>query len=618
MKVVLVGIPLSVQGFIRGASIAPYSLRLYCLADPALAERVEIAVVDPIAPLSDADLFDAVASLAPDVVGFNCYLWNRERLMALAAACRARFPAAILVAGGPDVGHVASRTIAAYPHLDAVCTGEGEQALRLLLRRLAGIDPEDWRDTPGFAVRNAGGARENPAAPVVDMDAIPSLQDDPEWVARYPTLFVQTSRGCHFSCTFCLYNRSPRRWRSLDLIRDELARWVARGGAMVDFIDAGINQDRGRMRAILQMLVDHPSLERPFLEMNVELLQRDDAALLARTTSRLAIGLQSASESTNRNVRRGFKLERFRDRIAAVREAGIDFSIDLVYGLPGDDYRSFKATIDEAYAMDPSLVHPFRLQVLPGSTLESEAERWGLKYQKDPWYWLQSSDTFGPEDMRAAARLAEVNDVLHTFTFRTTAFATLRSATGIGASALIEHLLSGTWRDRPVGDDELARWSDTRHLAELEGALREWVPSAVAASGYPDRLPWVAAAWELQFGLGRALIRDHVPVPDGALAWPPIAGARPHLSPNASVIELPERPGERSHVVVCRGPSDAVDIDVSRGVSRVLARLDGERDFDAIVAPFLDAEPDEERSALRHALWDRLGELTALAMVWWA
>lgn len=612
MNIVLFGIPLSNQGLVKGASIAPYSLRLYCEADRELALRVEIAVVDAVTPRSEAELIDEIAAFAPDVVGFNCYLWNRTAQMALAAALRTRFPQLVLIAGGPDVGPVAERALAAHSQLDAVCVDEGEEALRLMLRRMVGLDAEDWRNTPGFAVRSADGVRKNPPAPPVDMDAIPSLQDDRDWAARYPTLFVQTSRGCHFACSFCLYNHTARQWRSLDLIREEIARWVGRGGTRVDFIDAGINQDRGRFRALLQMLADFPTIERPIVEMNVELLNREDAPRMTGTIGRLAIGLQSANTETNRNIRRGFRLERFRDRIAAVREAGIEFSIDLVYGLPGDDYAAFASTLDEAYAMNPTLVHPFRLQILPGSTLESETERWGLRCDPEPWYWLRASTTFSAEDMGRAARLAQLNDLLHTFTFRATAFEALRSATERGASALIEQMLDGAWRGRPVTDDELARWADSAHLGELEEALRAWVAAAVAGSAYPERLSWVSAAWELQFGMGRALIAAHVAVPADAVAWPPEGSARPRLSPNAAVVALPERPGEHGYVLICRGPDEVVDLSIASDVASALARLDGQRDFDAVVAPLVAGS-----EASRDAWWARFGRLTELGMVWW-
>ncbi len=584
---------------VEGASLALYSLRLYCQGDAELAEGVTIHIVDPSQDDSDLAILDQIAAHRPDLLGISCFLWTRERLMQLVRAHKSRYPDTITIAGGPDVGSVASRCLDAHPFLDAVCQWEGEEALRLLLRRMANIDSGEWQATPGFTVRTDGAHSVNPPAAIVDMAAIPSLQEDPDYLVRYPTLFVQTSRGCHYGCTFCLYNKTTRQVRSLDLIEQELTDWVARGRRQVEFIDAGLNQFPDRFRAILGYVADHPTLYQPFVEMNVEMLREDDVQLVAKTASRVAIGLQSASRQINKNVMRPYRQHRFRSKVKMLEDAGVEYSFDLIYGLPGDTFEQFELTMDEAYEMSPVLVAPFCLQILPGSTLEGQAtDKWGMEWLPDPWYWLQHSETFPRAQLERAARMSQANDILHTFTFRSTAFQVTVHSLQVGASKLLAHFIDGDWRDKPISDDEISRWAHPDGLPELSAALRLWVDAVLTRFGSDQSHAAVTAAWELQLAMARVITRPLQAQP---------ASKHPLLSPNAELLDEPP-------LIVVRTESGATHVPISRFIVEVLQRCDGQRSLDDVLEPWRD-EAGPDWPTVRHDVAQALQTLGDMGMI---
>jgi radical SAM superfamily enzyme YgiQ (UPF0313 family) len=180
-----------------------------------------------------------------------------------------------------------------------VATGEGEEALRLLLRRLTGLDPSRDAAPPGFIARAGGGRSDellrNPEAPFVEMDRLPSFLDLSDEVGEPSSgmLRLQTGRGCTFRCAYCQYNAVPRRLRSLSSLREELARFARRGGGTVTVLDATVNQEPGRLGALLEAIAEHPGMTMQGAELVVEQLDEHAIPLLARLyRNRVAIGLR--------------------------------------------------------------------------------------------------------------------------------------------------------------------------------------------------------------------------------------------------------------------------------------------------------------------------------------
>jgi hypothetical protein len=607
-----------------GRNFAVHSLRLYAARDAALSGRLTQGWLDLEHTTAADELAAAMLAQGPDLIALSCYVWSTPLLLEAVALAKAERPEVAIVLGGPDAAPRAELLLARHPFVDAVCLGEGEQAWLLLLRRWLGVDPGEWRTSPGWLGRVGGEFGPSaaasstrgpefvrgPEAPPVEMDSLPSFLDEPGLVERHGGLAIQGARGCRFRCAYCQYNATPRRPRSLALVQGEIDRFAALGGGSVSILDAGINQDRGRFRAVLERIAGQPSLSLSSPEVNVEELADDEIELLTRVTSTLAIGLQTTNRSTARAIRRAYRPTRFRERLALLRERGVRFTLDVIYGLPGDDLERFRKTLDDAYALEPDVVLPFQLQVLPGSTLAREAERFGLRYDPEPPYHISSSASWSAEELDRARRLADANDLMHTFTFSSRGFQAAARALGVRPSAWIEEFLAGGWRDDgAVTEEELATWSGGE-LGALLGALGSWLEASFRERGR-ELEGEVQDALARQFVHAILLARD-VAAPETPPAWPPAAGSRPTLAPCASVLALHAPAAAGAYELLLRGADGELEARaLAPRLGRLLSAADGEHSLEELLAE-LPAEVDAA------PLLEELRVLTARGAVGWA
>jgi radical SAM superfamily enzyme YgiQ (UPF0313 family) len=488
LGVSLVGLAVEVMGQ-AAPNLAVYNLRAYAVADPGLAGRVAVTIHD--LPLSVAEdrLLAAVAAGRPRVVGLSCYAWNAAAMLRLADGIRALEPAARVLLGGPDATFRAGELLSRHPAVDGVVAGEGEETFRLLLRRLAGVDAEPWTETPGLICRDGRGCRANPPPAPVALRRVPVLLDDGDFRRRHPGLLVlETARGCRHRCAYCTYGaQTPtRRLRPLGDVARALRAFAAEGGGKVWLLDAGLNQEPRRFRALARHLAASSNLTLVGAELNLATLAPADLAPLAgRVGDFLIFGLQSSSPRALRQAGRTARPAAFVAKARQLRRAGIPFSLDVIYGLPGDDYAAFGGTLDAAVAMTPNFINCFRLQVLPGSRFAREPERWGLRHHPEPPYHLESCHTFSAGDMARAERLTQALTVFHQFTYRTELVGLAARELGCRPTEVLEDFLTGRWRDSPLGEGELARLASPGGQAEGLPALRCFLEAAFRSAGHP-------------------------------------------------------------------------------------------------------------------------------------
>ncbi len=498
------------QGIVTGFSYALFLLRLYLSMDPGLKERVDVQLVNPRSDIDDDAVLLQILALKPDLVGFSCYLWNTRQLLQLAQQVREHLPRALIILGGPDAGLRPDRLLQVHPEVDGVCIDEGEEALRLLLRRVVGIDPQPWFATPGFAFRGASGhILRQPPVPFVDLDTLPSLLDDPDYLRAYPhMLYVTLARGCSFNCAYCCYGASSRRQASIQRISAEIDRFVARGGGYLAVLDAGINQDRKRFREILSCVSGKSALSLSGLEINLEKLEEEDMELLCGLNVQLCIGLQSTHPPTLRNIHRNYHPAIFRSRVEALRARELRFTLDVILGLPGDDAKTFRKTIDDAWSYGPENVKIFPLLVLPGSALERFAARFGLVYDSDPPYVARSSATFSAVDMDRSRSLMTANYQMHALSHDARAFSRMCAEVGRPASELLDQYLAGTWRGGgPLDGMELNRLDCAAYHSTLADNLRAFFVWIYRRAGFEDIPSGTADLLAIQLARGSQACR---------------------------------------------------------------------------------------------------------------
>ena len=399
----------------------------------------------------------------PDMVGISCYIWNIAYALDLVLDIHKVLPDTDIWLGGPEVSYDAPQLLAREPEVFGVMKGEGEEMFAALL--------ECYR-TLGCTVRSLGwNEQKNVAAETVaDSGRLPELQDRPEtarvseisgnarvsafWhcmsqvagltyhgadgiicdqpirpvmdMSRIPFLYpslkgfenrivyYESSRGCPFSCSYCLSSIDKSvRFRDLKLVLPELDFFLEKRVPQVKFVDRTFNAKKSHAMAIWKHILEHDNGVTNFhFEITADLLDEEELELISRMRPgliQLEIGVQSTNTETIRAIRRKMDLKRLRyvvERINAGKN--VHQHLDLIAGLPFEDYESFGRSFNEVYSMEPEQFQLGFLKVLKGSYMHDMVEEYGLKYRgKAPYEvlstkWLPYSDVLrlkGVEDM---------------------------------------------------------------------------------------------------------------------------------------------------------------------------------------------------------------------------
>ncbi len=249
--------------------------------------------------------------------------------------------------------------------------------------------------------------------PVMDMSRIPFLYKNLEGFENR-IVYYESSRGCPFSCSYCLSSIDKSvRFRDLKLVKQELGFFLEQRVPQVKFVDRTFNCKKSHAMEIWRFILEHDNGVTNFhFEIAADLLDEDALALMEQMRPgliQLEIGVQSTNPATIREIRRTMNLEKVRQVTARINAGhNVHQHLDLIAGLPFEDYSSFAKSFNDVYAMEPEQLQLGFLKVLKGSYMYEMAEQYGLVYREEPPYevlatnWLPYGDVLrlkGVEDM---------------------------------------------------------------------------------------------------------------------------------------------------------------------------------------------------------------------------
>ncbi len=357
----------------------------------------------------------AVADSEPDLLVLPVYVWNRRPLAAIARELKKRLPRLRIVAGGPEASG-RPEPLLTEGGCDLVLRGEGEMIFPELVSALARGD-DSWRQLAGLCWREDDGIREHPApAPAADPGHLAS-----PWltgVLRPRTgggVLWETARGCAFGCDFCFDAGGRHQLRPLpyERLEAELELFRAAGVGRVWVLDSTFNHPPQRGRKLLQLLRDRAPGIHFHLEAKADFLDRETAALLAEIDCSVQVGLQSADPEVLRRMHRPFNPRVFVQAMNLLNNEQVTFGLDLIYGLPGDDFAGFCHSLDFALGFAPNHLDIFPLAVLPGTALANRAAGEGIVWQQEPPYEVEATPWMPAEDLEHCRELAAAVDLFY-------------------------------------------------------------------------------------------------------------------------------------------------------------------------------------------------------------
>lgn len=355
---------------------AVYSLKRYAGEYTDAVEIAEYTINNRM-----EDILEDIYRRKPDVIGFSCYIWNIGMIERLMGELHKLLPKLPVFLGGPEVTYDADKILRKYPYLTGIFIGEGEATFAQVVKYYVKKNPESLEDIPGLMLKSGMTPERKP----LNLTDVPFLYDD---MAPFTNriIYYETQRGCPFRCSYCLSSIDKTvRFRDIEVVKKELAFFLEKKVKQVKFVDRTFNCNHDHAMAVWQYLYDHDNGVTNFhFEIAGDILREDEIALVAKMRPGLVqfeIGVQSTNTDTLREIRRVMDIEKLKQVVAALKAAhNVHIHLDLIAGLPYEDYDSFARSFDDVYAMEPEQLQLGFLKVLKGSYMAEMAESYGLVY----------------------------------------------------------------------------------------------------------------------------------------------------------------------------------------------------------------------------------------------
>ena len=395
------------------SNLAIFSLKAY--TDRKKIPGAEIVLKEYTINNYVEDILQDLYEVRADVIIFSCYIWNISFVRELAAEIKKVSPEVKIWAGGPEVSYAANKFLMENPAFDLIMQGEGEEVFSELVRLTSitkNMDLLSLQNLQGLAVRKVSGKKglqdesnvsevneescetkiiNTGFAPLMDMDVIPFVYEDFH-LFEHKILYYETSRGCPFRCSYCLSSVDKTvRFRSLSLVKKELDTFLAAKVPQVKFVDRTFNCNRQRAIDIWSYLVEHDNGVTNFhFEISSDLLGEEELELFAKMRPgliQLEIGVQSTNGQTVDAIHRHMDLEKLFYYVDRVHELGnIHQHLDLIAGLPYENYERFGESFNDLYAHEPDQLQLGFLKVLKGTVMEEEVRKYNILYRNQPPY----------------------------------------------------------------------------------------------------------------------------------------------------------------------------------------------------------------------------------------
>ncbi|WP_313578479.1 B12-binding domain-containing radical SAM protein [Lacrimispora sp.] len=407
---------------------AIYSLKAYAKAhvrEPELEDgRFQLETSEYTINNQPDEILKDIFLRKPDAIGFSCYIWNFSYVLELIRDLPKVLPHVEIWLGGPEVSYDAPEILCREQSVYGVMMGEGEETfsevVQCYLERFRGnINGRNssFQAIDGTAVRDEeGNVTVNPRKTAVDMNSIPFFYKDLKNFENR-IIYYESSRGCPFSCSYCLSSLDKSvRLRDSSLVLKELNVFLENRVPQVKFVDRTFNCSRKHTMEIWRHIIEHDNGVTNFhFEISADLLNEEELELMSHMRPgliQLEIGVQSTNRSTIKEIRRTMDLKRLKERVDKINSFGnIHQHLDLIAGLPGEDYQSFRNSFNEVYEMKPEQLQLGFLKVLKGSYLWEKAGEYGVKFKEKAPYEVLSTkwiDYGGILKLKALEEMLEV------------------------------------------------------------------------------------------------------------------------------------------------------------------------------------------------------------------
>ena len=325
-----------------------------------------------------------IYELNPDKIIFSTYIWNKEYIVEIVRELKKVLPNVEIILGGPEVSYKWEKFMANMPEVDALLLGEGE---KVILNFLTKKD----KKALGVVYRENGEIIFNGIEPIIEnLDIVPFPYEDWELEDRTKIFYYESSRGCPFSCSYCLSSIDKTvRYYSLDRVKKDLKRFLDSPIKLLKFVDRTFNLKKERYMEIWKFLLENYREGITFhFEINANIFDDETLDFLEKVPKgyfQFEIGVQSINPETMVAIKRNNILDKLAHNVRRISR-NIHLHLDLIAGLPYETYDIFKDSFNYVYNLKPEMIQLGFLKLLKGTQMYDEVEKYQYKYySKSPY-----------------------------------------------------------------------------------------------------------------------------------------------------------------------------------------------------------------------------------------
>ena len=377
----------------------------------------DIAVMESTINGDTSAFADSIINEKPDIVAFSCYIWNITKTLEICKAIKEKHNC-IIVLGGPEVAYRPNDILEKHGFIDYVLSGEGEWTFPDFLDSLGG----DLSSVSGLTYKENG---EIISVPEKEYTATPPSPYCEEFFEKLNgrITYIETSRGCPYRCAFCLSGRcSPLRFFDTESVKKDIIKLAQSGTQTVKFIDRTFNANAKRANEILLFIKENYGKEISqgvcfHFEIAGDILKDSTLEILESMpygAVQLEIGIQSFNEETLKKINRKTNTEKLIQNIRKlISFNNMHIHIDLIAGLTGEDFESFKSSFNTAYSLGAHMLQLGFLKLLHGADMREDSEKYPCEFNDAPPYEVTSTPWLSLEEIQTLKRCEDAVDRLY-------------------------------------------------------------------------------------------------------------------------------------------------------------------------------------------------------------
>ncbi len=346
-----------------------------------------------------------------DLVAFSCYIWNLEYIEELANLIKLVKPSTEIIFGGPEVSYDSESFLRRVPG-EYIIKGEGEETFREFIK--CKIENKSLDKVKGLYIKTLNGIKYTGERHNISMNSVVFPYKKEEDL-KNKIVYYEASRGCPFKCKYCLSSTLHGvRFHDIERVKKEIKFLVDKNVKLIKFVDRTFNCNHKFAMEVWEYIIDLDTDATFHFEISADLLTKEELDILSKSKEgriQFEVGVQTTNNEVLKNINRHVNFETIKEKVEELKKLkNIKQHLDLIAGLPGEDYNSFKNSFNDVYSIEPEEIQLGFLKLLKGSPMRLEAEKWGMVYSPYPPYEILSTKDISYEELLILKKVEGVVD----------------------------------------------------------------------------------------------------------------------------------------------------------------------------------------------------------------